>query len=85
MQGRTIAVKVTGGDMVELNVTGQDIQRVIVDVTPVDVSLGLAGQLSEVTAMLDRISAALGVRRAIRRRRYTRKAAQTASCRMPRS
>ena len=131
MQGRTIAVKVTGGDMVELYITGEDARGVIVDVVPVlaietrhvlerrfvggvhgestsgvlgtarynrvnvqmrrgargvrrDVSLGLAGQLSEITAMLDRISAALGVRRALRRRRRTRKAAQTASCRTSR-
>lgn len=133
MQERTIAVKVTGGDRVELNITAKDTQRVIVDVAPAldnetrhilerglmdvdgcsasrpavccvqrdaagstsrcgagasgarrDVSLGLASQISEVTAMLDQISAALGVRRALRRRRRTRKAAQTASCRMPR-
>lgn len=116
MQERTIAVKVTGGDTVELYITGDDAQCVIVDVVPVldvetrhvlergfmggvhsestsevlgtarynrvnvqmrrgargvrrDVNLGLASQLSEIKAMLDRISAAPGVRGALRRRR----------------
>lgn len=124
MQERTIAVKVTPGDMVELYITGEDVRCVIVDAVPMldvetrhvpesglmgcvlgeptgdvphvvrctrvgvqvrrrareakgargDVSLQLATQLSEVTAMLDRISAALGVRHPLKGRRRTRKA-----------
>ena len=131
MRERTIAVKVTPGDMVELYITGENARFVIVDAVPVldvetrhllesglmgrvlgestgkvlrvarcnrvdvqmrrgargvpgDLSLQLATQLSEVTAMLDRISAALGARHALRRRRRPRKAAQTTSCRTPR-
>src|SRR4051812_40806200 len=34
MQGRTIAVKVTGGDMIKLYITDEDAQCVIVDVAP---------------------------------------------------
>jgi len=124
MQERTIAMKVTPGDMVELYITGEDVRCVIVNAAPMldvatrhvlesgrmgrvvgestgdvprvvrctrvgvqmrrgarsakrargDVSLQLATQLSEVTALLDRISAALGVRHALKRRRRPRKA-----------
>jgi hypothetical protein len=43
MQGRTFAVTVTGGDMVELYITGKDAQYVIVDVASVlDIERGHA-------------------------------------------